>query len=71
MKRLSKRQLEVARLKAKGLTHQEIADELGMTVATVKTTANNIYNKLDVRNVISLLNVLEAEYGGTVDRDGN
>ena len=35
---------------ASGLTNQQIADNLFITVGTVKTHVNNIYGKLNVRN---------------------
>ena len=47
---LSRRELEVLPLIASGLTNQQIADNLFITVGTVKTHINNIYGKLSVRN---------------------
>jgi LuxR family maltose regulon positive regulatory protein len=46
---LSQRELEVLRLTAEGLSNQEIADRLVITVGTVKTHIHNILGKLDVR----------------------
>ena len=45
---LSKRELEVLRLVAAGLRNQEIADQLVISVATVKRHLTNIYGKLGV-----------------------
>jgi LuxR family maltose regulon positive regulatory protein len=45
---LSKRELEVLRLIAAGLSNQEVAAELVLTVGTVKRHASNIYGKLNV-----------------------
>jgi LuxR family maltose regulon positive regulatory protein len=47
---LSERELEVLRLFAQGLTNQEIADRLIISLGTVKAHSSNIYRKLDVRN---------------------
>lgn len=43
---LSKRELEVARLVAEGLTSQEVATELGISPRTVTTHLSNIYDRL-------------------------
>ncbi|MFN2304334.1 MAG: LuxR C-terminal-related transcriptional regulator [Anaerolineales bacterium] len=47
---LSDRELEVIHLIASGCTNSEIAEELFITVGTVKAHTNNIYRKLNVRN---------------------
>jgi len=47
---LSKRELEVLRLFTEGLSNQEIADKLIISLGTVKAHSSNIYRKLDVRN---------------------
>ena len=46
---LSKRELEVLRLVAAGLSNREIAAELFLAVGTVKKYTSNIYGKLNVR----------------------
>jgi DNA-binding CsgD family transcriptional regulator len=46
---LSKREQEVLNLLAQGMSNQEIADELFVSVPTVKTHISNIYEKLDVK----------------------
>jgi LuxR family maltose regulon positive regulatory protein len=45
---LTGRELEVLRLVAAGLSNREIAEELFLTVGTVKRHASNVYGKLNV-----------------------
>ena len=47
---LSEREIEVLQLIAEGLTNQEIASQLYITLNTVKGHARNIYAKLGVKN---------------------
>ena len=47
---LSDREIEVLRLVALGRSNAEIARELVVEVATVKTHLNNVYRKLDVHS---------------------
>jgi len=47
---LSERELEVLGLFAEGLSNQEIADRLIISLGTVKAHSSHIYRKLDVRN---------------------
>ncbi|MDQ4077268.1 MAG: tetratricopeptide repeat protein, partial [Chloroflexota bacterium] len=47
---LTPRELEVLRLLASGLSNQEIADRLVISVGTVKSYTHQIYSKLQVRN---------------------
>lgn len=47
---LSERELEILRLMAAGMSNQEIAEKVIVTVGTVKWHLNNIYGKLDVRS---------------------
>jgi len=48
--RLSGRELDVLARMAAGATDPEIADELGLSVHTVKTHARHIYRKLGVKS---------------------
>ena len=48
-KLLSRRELEVLQLMANGLSNQEIADQLFVSVHTIKTHTTNIYEKLQVK----------------------
>lgn len=47
---LTERELEVLRLLTDGLSNEEIAKKLVLTLGTIKTHAHNIYAKLGVRN---------------------
>lgn len=46
---LSSREMEVLQLMAQGLSNQEIADKLFLSVPTVKTHSSNLFFKLDVK----------------------
>lgn len=55
-KLLSHRELEVIRGIARGLTNREIASELFINAATVKTHVHNVFRKLAVSNRVSVCN---------------
>jgi two-component system, NarL family, response regulator LiaR len=46
---ISKREYEVLELMAQGLSNQEIADKLFVSINTVKTHSSNLFMKLDAR----------------------
>jgi NarL family two-component system response regulator LiaR len=46
---ISKREHEVLTLMAEGLSNQEIADKLFVSLSTIKTHSANIFSKLEVR----------------------
>ena len=46
---ISKREYEVLELMAQGLSNQEIADKLFVSLNTIKTHSSNIFMKLDAR----------------------
>lgn len=46
---ISKRELEVLQLMANGLSNQEIAQNLFVSLNTVKTHGSNLFEKLDVK----------------------
>lgn len=46
---LSKREMEVLQLMAEGLSNQEIAEKLFVSLNTVKTHSSNVFVKLDVK----------------------
>jgi DNA-binding CsgD family transcriptional regulator len=45
---ISKRELEVLQLMAQGLSNQEIADKLYVSLNTIKTHSSNLFLKLEV-----------------------
>lgn len=57
---LSKREREVALMLSDGASHQDIADDLDITVRTVKAHATAIYHKLDVKDRLALSLLLHA-----------
>jgi ATP/maltotriose-dependent transcriptional regulator MalT len=46
---LSNREIEVLQLMAAGFSNQEIADQLFVSVNTIKTHSSNVFEKLDVK----------------------
>jgi LuxR family maltose regulon positive regulatory protein len=62
---LSEREIEVLRLIANGLSNQEIADRLVVSLATVKKHINNLYSKLDVKSRTQAL--IRARSSGLLD----
>jgi DNA-binding NarL/FixJ family response regulator len=55
IRNLSEREVEVLRLVARGKTNTEIAGELFIGEATVKTHVSNILSKLDLRDRVQLV----------------
>jgi ATP/maltotriose-dependent transcriptional regulator MalT len=52
---LSKRELEILNLLAEGHSNQEIAAKLFISVSTVKTHIQNLFEKLDVKRRIQAI----------------
>lgn len=46
---ISKREIEVLQLLAEGLSNQEIAEKLFVSLNTIKTHTSNLFEKLDVK----------------------
>ncbi len=59
--RLTARELDVARLVARGLRNKQIARELSITEGTVKMYLHNVYEKLNVTSRVELANVAREE----------
>jgi LuxR family maltose regulon positive regulatory protein len=47
---LTERELEILRLITPGMTNQEIAEQLVVSMSTIKTHINRTYRKLDVHS---------------------
>ncbi len=47
---LSRRELQVLRLAARGMGNKEVANTLHLSETTVKRNLSNVYGKLDVNN---------------------
>ena len=45
---LSKREIDVLQLMAQGLSNKEIADKLFVSLSTIKTHSNNLFDKMNV-----------------------
>lgn len=57
---LTERELEVARLVGEGLLNKQIADRLGISLATVKLHRGNAARKLGVRSAVAMARAVEA-----------
>jgi len=66
-KLLSRREAEVLRLLAQGHTHQEIADQLALSIKTVETYRTRLHEKLDLKSRAQLFRF--AFESGLLDRD--
>ena len=52
---LTKQELLILKLMSQGLSNKKIADQLFISIETIKTHLKNIYRKLEVNNKISAL----------------
>lgn len=52
---LTKRELEILKLFAEGLTNKEIADQLFISIRTVESHKNNIMQKLELKTTVELV----------------
>lgn len=52
---LSRRELEVIRLFGRGLTNQEIAEKLFISIRTVESHKNNVMRKVNLRTTVDLV----------------
>ena len=59
--RLTRRELDVARLVARGLRNKDVARELSITEGTVKMYLHNIYEKLNLDGRVELANIAREQ----------
>ena len=52
---LTKREMQILKLAASGMTNQEIADDLGKSKRTVETHRFNLMKKLEAKNLMELI----------------
>ncbi len=58
LRRLTDRQLDVLRLRAKGMTNLEVAGRLGVSLQTVKNHQADIHERLKVESLVGAMNAL-------------
>lgn len=57
--KLTRREMQIARLASQGKLNKEIADELGISAGTVAVHKNNLFRKLGVGNTVELMRYLQ------------
>ena len=57
--KLTRRELEIANLCAKGLLNKEIADHLNISQRTVENHKNNLFKKLGINNTVELMRYMQ------------
>lgn len=55
----------IAQLRASGLTRQEVADKLGISIRTVDNHMDVVYHELDVHNIAQLAKKLDESLGSS------
>ncbi len=65
---LTKRERQILRLMAEGRRNPEIADELFLSLVTVKTHVNHIFSKLGVQNRVEAVLAFKEAAGHSSDR---
>jgi two-component system, NarL family, nitrate/nitrite response regulator NarL len=58
---LTRRELDVARLVARGMRNKEVARELTITEGTVKMYLHNVFDKLDIASRVELANIAREQ----------
>nr|MBC7612604.1 response regulator transcription factor [Pseudopedobacter sp.] len=67
LSQLSNREYKVLELIADGLKDQEIADQLFVTIATVKTHKQRIYRKLNINNKLQAAQIYSEFNSKVID----
>ena len=58
---ITNREKEIILLLIKGHSYNQLAEELSISLTTVKTHVHNIYRKAEVKNKIQLINLINGE----------
>ena len=66
---LTKREKQILKLTATGATNTEIAEQLSVSMHTVKTHIYNLFKKIGASNRIQAVNWAQGKYGRAVARD--
>lgn len=64
---MTEREWEIARMVSEGCSNTEIADNMFISINTVKTHLQHIYGKLDLPNRASLIHLLAREKQRAID----
>ena len=68
---LTRRELEVLKLAARGMSNRDIADALGLGLRTVKSHLESIFSKMDVSSrTEAVLEALKRSWVGIEDQEG-
>jgi DNA-binding CsgD family transcriptional regulator len=67
--KLTKREMQIAELCAKGMISKEIADRLGISQRTVETHKNHIYKKLGINNTVELMQYIQKVFADQTHPD--
>ncbi len=62
--KLTAREIEICELLSRGLSHKEIAAELGLSYFTVTTHVRNLFSKLSAKSRVEALNAIEGLVAG-------
>lgn len=60
--KLTRREMQIAELCAKGMISKEIAGRLGISQRTVETHKNHIYKKLGINNTVELMQYIQKVF---------
>ncbi len=57
LRKISKRELDVLQLMSEGLSNQEIAEKLYVSLSTIKTHSSNLFEKLEAKRRIQAVEI--------------
>lgn len=56
----TKREIEVLKIYATGKSHQQIANELNISLFTLRTHWRNIKKKSEIKNIVDVINYINT-----------